>query len=144
MSSKKFKKWIDINNRNTCLKIAQKYFKRKETGKNLNPFEGSFIILLIKRLFFIFITLFRFNQNPYQKYLNSKNPKEFIKRFIGLYKLEVKNLLPQQSIFEDLSFKPQTDPLVSIIIAVYNNWEYTYNCLVSLLSYTQELIMKSF
>lgn len=38
--------------------------------------------------------------------------------------------LPKQ----ELVFRCENDPLVSIIIPVYNQWDYTYNCLKSILS----------
>ncbi|MEJ5962130.1 glycosyltransferase [Pedobacter immunditicola] len=138
MSTKKFTRWIDINSHETCLKITQKYHIRKEAGASVNLLKGSFIVLFLKRLFFVFVSLFRFNKNPYPKYWKSKNLKAFVKRILGFYKLEIENLLPLQSAFPPLSFKPQTAPLVSIIIAVHNNWAYTYNCLQSILKNTAQ------
>ena len=40
---------------------------------------------------------------------------------------------------EDLNFTSYSDPLVSIIIPVRNNWRYTYACLKSILQNTKEI-----
>jgi O-antigen biosynthesis protein len=38
----------------------------------------------------------------------------------------------------ELIFRPISDPKISIIIPVYNQWRYTYNCLKSILENTEE------
>jgi cellulose synthase/poly-beta-1,6-N-acetylglucosamine synthase-like glycosyltransferase len=38
-----------------------------------------------------------------------------------------------------LSFKKNDHPLVSIIIPVYNQWHYTYSCLLSILEHTKDI-----
>lgn len=139
MSSKKFTRWIDINNHEACLKIIQRYHIQKETGAPVKIFDVHLIAPILTRLFCVIVSIFRFNQNPYPKYWKSKNLKDFIKRIFGLYKLEVDNLLPLLSTFQTLEFKRFEAPLVSIIIAVHNNWAYTYNCLLSVHNHTHEI-----
>lgn len=41
--------------------------------------------------------------------------------------------------FKNLSFKKEKEPLVSIIIPVYNKWEYTYFCLLALKENTKDI-----
>ena len=45
----------------------------------------------------------------------------------------------QQQEFSNISFKVETDPTVSIIIPVYNQWDYTYACLASIKENTQDV-----
>eukprot|EP01132_Coremiostelium_polycephalum_P015392 gene15392-18595_t len=137
MSSKKFTRWIDKNNYKTCLRITQKYYITKEQGVKVKIFKKAFLILFTKRIFFILISLFRFNKNPYPKYFREKAPKKFLKRLLGLYKFQVENLLPEHPILKPIVFPIETVPLVSIIIAVHNHLDYTYNCLLSILNHTQ-------
>lgn len=60
---------------------------------------------------------------------NSNMQFKSAKRYKALAKLE-KNFLP-------LSFKKTESPVVSIIIPVYNNFLYTYNCLKSIVEVTE-------
>jgi GT2 family glycosyltransferase len=139
MSSKKFTRWIDRNNYKTCLKIAQKYYISREQGTKVKLYKKAFLLLFIKRLFFVFINLFRFNRNPYAKYLNSRNSEAFLMRILGLFSFQVEGLLPEHPELKPLTFPNQQAPLVSIIIAVHNHLEYTYNCLLSILNHTQKI-----
>jgi GT2 family glycosyltransferase len=137
MSSKKITKWIDKQDYKTCFKIVQKYYANKEQGKKVYFHSKEFRKLIINRFFLIFISLFRFNRNPYKKYVTSENMEQFILRLFGVYKLEIPNLLSNKPIFTPLSFKQEDQPLVSIIIAVHNHFNYTYNCLHSILLNTK-------
>lgn len=139
MSSKKFTKWVDKKNYATCFKIIQKYYIYADEGQRNIFLKKDLLPLLIKRLFLVFINLFRFNQNPYKKYLGSNNPSQFFKRIFGLYKLEIPGLLPENPAFTPLQFKEEASPVVSIVIAVHNHLNHTYNCLKSILTNTQNV-----
>jgi GT2 family glycosyltransferase/2-polyprenyl-3-methyl-5-hydroxy-6-metoxy-1,4-benzoquinol methylase len=49
------------------------------------------------------------------------------------------HLIPFAENKEKLTFPIYEKPLVSIIIPVYNQWEYTYSCLYSILQYTENV-----
>lgn len=132
MSSKKITRWIDLNHHKTCVKIIKNYYVPQEEGMKVNLMGKRFLILFMKRFFFIFLNLFRFNRNPYAKYFKDKSPRVFFRRLLGLYKLEVPGLLAPPAKLEPIHFPAETDPLVTIIIAVHNHLNYTYNCLRSI------------
>ncbi|MDR6785972.1 GT2 family glycosyltransferase [Pedobacter africanus] len=139
MSSKKFTRWVDKKDHKTCLRINQTYYSRREQGLNVCFLKHSLPKLFIKRLFYVFIGLFRFNRSPYKKYFKSPDFRHFIKRLLGLYKFEVSDLLPDKPQLKPLTFKPELNPTVSIIIAVHNHFNYTYNCLNALLIHTSNV-----
>ena len=55
-----------------------------------------------------------------------------------LIKVEFERNISVESI-EDLNFPYYDQPLVSIIIPVWNKWQYTYNCLKSILKNTEDV-----
>uniref|UniRef100_F4CE91 Glycosyl transferase family 2 n=1 Tax=Sphingobacterium sp. (strain 21) TaxID=743722 RepID=F4CE91_SPHS2 len=135
MSSKKFTRWIDRENYKVSLKIASSYYSRKENGES-PPYDSlKFWKHVLKRLFFVFITLFRFNKNPYAVYRNKSFSKK-IKRMVGIDKMEFTDLLNYKNEFKSLEFPVFDHPVVSIVICVHNQIRYTYNCLASVLMNT--------
>jgi len=97
-----------------------------------------FILLIIQRLFFVFITAFRFNKNPYSHY-RYKPFKDKLKRLLGIDRLEIIGLYKLPNEFMPLVFSFCGNPLVSIIICVHNNIKYTYNCLKSIQQFTTDI-----
>lgn len=132
-----FQQWVDRSNRRTCLKISQQYYISKESGTKFSWFRKRLIILLIRRLFFILLELLLSNRAPVRK--NQQQSKNFVKRLLGLYKFERYDLLPGDPVLTPLNFKEEQNPMVSIVIAVHNHLDYTYNCLQSILLNTDDV-----
>ncbi|MGE5614820.1 MAG: glycosyltransferase, partial [Bacillota bacterium] len=79
------------------------------------------------------------------KYARTENPrrifgriKNYFNRFKPIPPMELK-LFEKAGSYEKISFKPSSEPLVSIIIPVYNKWEYTYLCLRSIRENTESI-----
>lgn len=71
-------------------------------------------------------------------YIRGKRLNEDI--FFEKNKIELKNKLDENSTyFYQLVFPVSKKPLVSIVIPVYNQWEYTYKCLQSILENTSDV-----
>jgi hypothetical protein len=145
MSSKKIFRWIDENNRKTCLKICQDYYgdRQKKISLFLNY---SFLVQVTKRLVFVFINLFRKN-----KILKQGQPKTFVsnspklsshlfKKFLGLYNFSVPGVVPEPPGDRPLRFKNHLSPLVTIIVDLKNYSDHhIYNCLYSIFLHTENI-----
>ena len=102
--------------------------------------------------------LFRFAKDPkvFMRHLNTYNIRKFIKYFktddtsllgdrVDHYLGRVNNNLKQElqifesETFETLVFEAVNDPQVSIVIPVFNQWQYTYSCLKAILENTKEV-----
>ncbi|RZL47053.1 MAG: glycosyltransferase [Pedobacter sp.] len=144
--------WIDLQNELLCLKINSMYYKKVEAGRSIYyVFHPKFYPFLLLRLFVVFLNFFRFNSLLYQPYkirsqktffsnqIKSsflKNSFEFFFIFAGLrhfvkpsYEADYYN---QRIKDVDLSFSKTDKPIVSIIIPVFNQVEYTRTCLKSI------------
>lgn len=102
---------------------------------------------LVSKLLFKLITrpsnikhLSPHNIRKFKYYLKTENADmlenrvdAYLQRFNESQAFSIKH--PVKSIiFDKLIFKKEQNPLVSIIIPVFNQWEYTYSCLKSILS----------
>lgn len=137
MGTNKFEQWIAMNDRQTCFKLTQHYYIAKESGKKFKIIKKRILLLLLRRFFFLFMNLFRISKTAAQDSGPTKTP--LMERILGLDKFAVKGLLSAQPVIKDLHFKAEEAPLVSIIIAVYNHFDYTYNCLLSILEQTKDV-----
>lgn len=139
MSAIKSEKWIDINHRKVCIKLSQQYYSAKEAGKKFKVLRMHTLALIFKRIFFLLIELIRLKRAPGELTSQKYFSRSFFKNLLGLYSFEVPGLLPQQPLLQKLNFKQEVAPMVSIIIAVHNHLDYTYNCLLSILLKTQNI-----
>ncbi|SDG41758.1 glycosyltransferase [Desulfosporosinus hippei] len=64
-----------------------------------------------------------------------------VDHYIGRFEKNAKRELEifELETFETLVFEEVTDPLVSIIIPVFNQWQYTYSCLKAILENTSQI-----
>lgn len=86
------------------------------------------------------------NRNNFKKimyYLKTENAgmvinrvDNYVDRHKEHQKAEIK-LIEQRNEYEELTFPIIENPLVSIVIPVYNQWNYTYSCLRSILDNTK-------
>lgn len=108
--------------------------------------------LLLTRIFFKFIK----DPKSFMKHLNPENIRKFFKylkgedsgllsdrvdHYLGRFDKELK---PELQIFESktiesLVFEVFQDPKVSIVIPVFNQWNYTYSCLKAISENTKEI-----
>eukprot|EP01132_Coremiostelium_polycephalum_P015393 gene15393-18596_t len=114
---------------------VRKYYSKKEEGLFVNPVSIPFLFLYLNRFFLIFLSLFRWDKNPYSKYINSNSVKDFLLRLLGFYTLRNAKAELQNN-YEPLAFQNFSNPVVSIIISSSNPFIYTYNCLRSILENT--------
>lgn len=137
--------WIDLQNEKLCSKINKMYYKKIEAGASIYYiFFPKFYPFLLLRLFIILLNLLRFNPKYYYKNKNTfsiKNNKNLVVElffvFCGLRYFIKEEYTPNyyHNKLADgkLKFiKPQR-PLVSIVLPVFNQIEYTNVCLKSLI-----------
>lgn len=136
MRANKITRWIDRENRAVSLTIARKYYRSKALGKLPPILKPVFLLAIIKRFFFILLSLFRFNSGLFADYKGLTIP-EFGRRLLGIGKFDIPGLLPVPTSFGAFSFPTWETPQVSIIICVHNHIAFTYNCLLSILNNTQ-------
>lgn len=152
MSKNKITRFIDLYNERVCFSIASLYYQKVENGKSTNYiFRPKFYLKFIYRICLILCNFFRFNIKLYQPYLNvfylCNQQKSFFKKkrkiikelffvFAGLKYFEKNEYLPSfysKAIpISNLAFNKFDKPLISIIIAVYNQLDFTLNCLRSI------------
>lgn len=151
----KIYKWIDKFNLKNNRKIISKYNHGVISGKSayfyLNP---KFYLKYLLRLLLVLVSAVTFNKKSYQAFykLISKKYSPFYpakdsnfvqnKLFDILSTLfgyryfiseTILPLLPEKRILKkQISFITNDTPLVSIVIPVFNNLPYTYNCLLSI------------
>jgi hypothetical protein len=148
MSSKKLYRWIDNNNRKTCLKICQIYYSERPK-KTVLFLNYRFLIQVMKRLFFIFINLFRpkkiskhdYNQPQKQVISKQKSLDYLFNKILGLYEFKTPGVVLKSSEDKPLKFKNQLNPLVSIVININHDHDvqHLYNCLQSILLNTGDV-----
>jgi len=136
MRANKITRWIDERNRTVSLFIARKYYRSRALGRLSPILKPSFLLALVKRFFFILLSLFRFNGALFVPY-KGLGFSAFVKRLLGVSKFEVPGLLPEPALFEAFSLPHWDAPRVSIIICAHNHIGFTYNCLLSILENTQ-------
>ncbi|MBZ4188248.1 glycosyltransferase [Niabella beijingensis] len=134
MSSKKFTRRIDQLNYTTCYRLVQKYHQWKEGAKK-RLVDKKLLKLLFKRAFCLFILIFRFNKYPHKIQYRGKL-KNFIKQLAGFYVFKKADIPVRLDHYPPLIFPSFHVPAVTIIIAVFNKWEFTYCCLKSILANT--------
>jgi len=135
MGLRKFNRWIDKENYITGLKIAQKYYKRKEMGLSVSFLSPYLLWQYIKRISFVLVNISRFDKTSYQEYKNPRSLKELLFRILGFYKISPRQLsIPK--VFNQLQIPQYSNPQVSIIISIANEINYTYNCLLTILENT--------
>lgn len=153
--------WIEKNNEKVCTEIIEKYFLFGN-GNFSYIYHKSFVKLYIKRLMWVFLSVLTFRESPYRKFFRIITHKsfsltasydrdikynifrEFIWILLGHGHLTAQDLLPLLPDNEILNtrvhLKTSESPEVSIIIPVYNQLTYTYNCLLSLMKNLSEYI----
>ncbi|MBD8487297.1 glycosyltransferase [Echinicola sp. CAU 1574] len=151
----KIYRWIDKYNERYCYKINRKFYQGKDSGKNnLYRFHSKFITYYIVRLATLFFGTFLLKRNILQEVglaftiKNSAffNPdqhsklsifvKEMFLTILGYRHFVPNDILPllksKDILKKKLTFTEEGQPNISIIIPVYNQLAYTYNCLLSL------------
>ena len=136
----KLTKWIDAQNEIICLKICSTYYRKVESGYTTSYFlNPRFYALYFFRLLILLVNLLRLNDTLYRPDTNALknfNLKNILFSFLGLRhftKSHYQQFYYDQQIKNDkLHFETQNLPLVSIIIPVYNQIEYTKTCLKSI------------
>lgn len=158
MGKNKITRWIDLQNEKLCLKINTMYFKKIERGHSIYYIlTPKFYPFLILRFFVVICNLFRFNPLLFEPYGRAFNHSPFFKRvfeifftFCGLRyftkPIYEPNYYLDQFKGRDLHFTEVENPVVSIIIPVYNQIQYTKTCLRSLIlnvstQYSYEVIL---
>src|SRR5690606_21308157 len=135
--------------------IKERYLSGLRNGKNANYYYSpSFYKYYFKRLFWLLAKCVTLDPQPYKTFrriISSKyypyhstdgvyhnnTFKEFVRALMGYSFLSAKKLYPAYtakfiSSHQYLFFSKSLNPKVSIIICVYNNLSYTYNCLLSI------------
>jgi len=122
-------------------------------------FEDSIFPINSKRRFLAKL-LKKFLKNPktYLRYINKENIKKlsqymrsedvdrvnsrlesFEEKHAPILKEELVIINEEVTDYEKIDFAYENNPLVSIIIPVYNQWNYTYNCLKSIKENTEDV-----
>jgi len=151
----KIHRWIDKYNIKNNKKIILKYSNGISSGRNsLFSLHPKFYTKYLFRLLLILLSVFTFHKKAYLIFyqLISKKYSPFyavsgleiiINKFFDIFATifgyryfvseTILPLLPEKEILKkQMSFTVGNRPLVSIIIPVFNNLSYTYNCLLSL------------
>ena len=123
--------------------IIPDYICDNDANKHGKSFNGYLIshpddIFNKNELYLVFITSSFFNQiyNQLKIYTNVVVAEEDFLIFIyNSLKLDIHYSLEYKKIF----FKESKSPLVSIIIPVFNQFHYTYDCLKSIFKYTENV-----
>lgn len=155
MKIEKVIKWVNVQNEIICLKISNTYFRKLEFGHSIYYiFNPRFYPFLILRSFLLLFNLFRFNSALYQPYLKIWKKKTFIIQYpfqsltlkrifefcftiFGLRFFTADHYEPHyyhtRLNDSEIKFKVESNPLVSIVIPVYNQIDYTKTALKSLM-----------
>ena len=155
MKTDKIIKWLDVQNEIVCLKISSTYFRKLESGHSIYYiFNPRFYPLLILRVILLLGNLLRFNGSLYQPYLKIWQKETFIIQYssqslylkrifelcftlLGLRFFSKDHFEPdhyhKKLSDSEIKFKPEANPLVSIVIPVYNQIAYTKTALKSLI-----------
>lgn len=73
--------------------------------------------------------LFKLIYKKIRQFLKIKNNNDYIEQVLGLSSFNIKKI----------NFKKYDKPIVSIIIPIYNKWQFTYNCLQAILKNTNNI-----
>lgn len=130
MSRKKFKRWLDIDNRKTALEVSKRYYQNKGNGEKATLLNRKNIPLLVKRLF---VNIAR--QLPI--YRDKPQPRHsFLKEWSGIHEFEFP---AKNQAFTPVSFKEESAPVVSIIIIIQDDLSTALNCLLSIFQNTRDV-----
>jgi len=149
-------RWIDKQNQKVCKRITLKYFLGN-CGHIAYALDKSFYILYLRRLLLILLSLLSFKVSifktfgrilsrrsfslsaSYDRSVKYTIFKEFLWNLFGHAYFAPEELQPmlseKQIMSHRLTFKEFEYPLISIIIPLYNQLPYTFNCLLSLTRY---------
>ncbi|WP_300597093.1 glycosyltransferase [Niabella sp.] len=137
MSSRKFTQRIDRINYTACFRLVRKYYLWKE-GTEKRLLDSTFIQALFARFFCLIILVFRFNKYPHKIHYNGKL-KNLVAQLLGFHNFKRAEVPLKLPFYRPLEFPRNEAPLVTIIIAVYNQWEFTYSCLKSIIENTSDI-----
>lgn len=114
-----------------CLSEELRHIKRSLSWKFSQKIE-KIILFLIRSpaLIKIYRKAILIGQDFFERKEQSKKFTKEIRPY---------NVILPKKAFKNLVFGKNEKPEVSIIIPAYNNWEYTYNCLISLLENEKKL-----
>lgn len=145
MGRNKITRWIDRQNYRIALRINQLYYRNREAGKYTDQkFFLKRAPLVLCRLILCLLNLFRFNPDIYQRmFYRLRQPALLGKAIAGLAAFDLPDLLPLRPTGKldpaELLFEEKDEPLVTIVIAAYNQVAYTYNCLLSVRNHTGDV-----
>ncbi|QDH79899.1 glycosyltransferase [Echinicola soli] len=154
----KLHKWIDKYNKRYCYKINSKFYRGKDRGySNLYRFHPKFYLYYLVRITAIFVGFLILKKNIISEIIDSFSRKrsafynpdhwkqgsirvqEIILTLFGYRYFVPNGILPllkeKEILTKRISFDKVSNPEVSIIIPVYNQLAYTYNCLQSILNH---------
>ena len=140
MSPKKITQKIDRINYTTCFQLVQKYYLWKEDAQR-RLIDMKLLQLLSRRLFCLVILVFRFNKYPL-KIQFSKGVKSLGIQLLGFHNFRRATAPGKRVSYFPLVFPPVDAPVVTIVITVFNQWRFTYNCLKSILENTTDVAYK--
>lgn len=149
----KIHEWIEHQNQKVCLKINIKYFFENQ-GNASYAISKSFFKLYLRRLGLVLLSVITLKKETFKRFgkilkresftlsasydqtINYTLLKEFLWNLSGLGFFCPEGLLPilpeSKILKKELLFNSSPNPTVSIIIPVYNQIAFTYNCLQSL------------
>lgn len=129
-------------------RLLNKYYKVRDKIVPQGTKRRVLLKLTAKTLKHPKLMLSKVNKSNFKKlkyYLKSEDPNRLASR-IDAYVERHEEVSVQQELqiyavedYKVLKFEKQDQPLVSIIIPVYNQWDYTYACLVSILENTSNI-----
>lgn len=150
----KIYKWIDKYNKKNSLKIIRKYHFGRSAGKSKTYcLHTSFWLKYILRLLLVFFSIISFQKTAYKGFFKlfssrfspfcspTKNVlyiklSDFFATLFGYRYFVYEEILPllnNKNLSKlNIEIPIIKNPIVSIIIPVYNHLDYTYNCLKSL------------
>lgn len=150
----KIYKWIEKYNKKNSLKIIRKYNFGRSAGKSKTYcLHTSFWLKYILRLLLVFFSIISFQKAAYKTFFElfssrfspfcspNKNVfyiklSDFLATLFGYRYFVYEEILPLLSDKSLTKLKIEIpiskNPIVSIVIPVYNHLDYTYNCLKSL------------
>ena len=151
----KLYKWIDKYNRRYCYKINRKYYRGRDAGRTiyfrLHPKLALYYIVRLIIVFVGAITLKKSILNEFKKPILSNRSAFYSPQFHSLlflkiqeffltlfgYRYFVSSEILTQLSYEEIKkqkiiFPVADNPDVTVVIPVFNQLSYTYNCLKSL------------
>lgn len=139
MSKNKITRWIDLQSKRISYAFAKKIYPKLESGKPTKYiFKLKFLHFYIGRGALLLLNFFRFNKSLYKPYIDilklSSNSKfkKLLVQFSGIKSLEYKEVFNGNINPNLIKLKRSENPIVSIVIPVYNQITYTLNLLFSI------------